>query len=761
MKFKNRELKTIVRLQEKDNESNMKEYILSSVPDDPENVDMDKAGTPLNAENLNQGNWRDDTSLSFTKRADHILPVSDPDRTQIVTDSENNTWIIPPDSSDGHSEAFKLEKRTELRIDAVNTLEAGSQAYVTIKNEDGISSLNFGIPKGEKGEEGTAGKNGNSFQVIGTVDTVSELETLKPNARPGDAYFVGTTLPRSIYAFDMLTGEFQNQGILQGEQGLDGFGIYRTDYSVVPNSITQNIPINMIQVPAGRNLKVADYVIDGQSRLYYINKISGNLAKVTFMHNLKGASGTTLFSGSEVTGDGYVSSQFINGKQVIEGDIYINTETHDLYQCNMVQADMAYWGHLMGISGDVIGPNQSKPESIVVFNGTDGKTIKDSGFAINGIVKSDIVNNFSAKQVFSQGAKLGLNSALTGQSALAEYDLVKVDEYFRSIFVGDQQAGLYLNANNRPMVNDGANGQQQLAYLSDVNHQKVYVLSGNPWDGAITSAEVTEAAQKFCEENIPVMLNAGSYAFTVVNAYYSGTASGSFIEIELIPITGSATYKYSRRRLAATSNISANFSIPLVYASEQIVNVSGTPGNFELQGINVMTYASAIANGKSIVFRDSFLKYGFRPINGNYSDGSNSWIEFYYDGKLIRYQSIEASEPALITTIDLKGNSRVETELLHINKNFQTVNFSGFARVELNVQNSSARIHVGSDTTPNLYQNALYVNFDIGSAGYLTGGYAITGTDLKIESKVGGILTSVKLQADSAADVLVTKYKLL
>ncbi len=132
---------------------------------------------------------------------------------------------------------------------------------------------------------------------------------------------------------------------------MDGFGIYRTDYSVIPNSITQNIPINMIQVPAGRNLKVADYVIDGQSRLYYINKISGNLAKVTFMHNLKGASGTTLFSGSEVTGDGYMSSQFINGKQVIEGDIYINTETHDLYQCNMVQADMAYWGHLMNLNG--------------------------------------------------------------------------------------------------------------------------------------------------------------------------------------------------------------------------------------------------------------------------------------------------------------------------------------------------------------------------------------------------------------------------
>ena len=53
-------------------------------------------GTPVSAENLNLGNWRDDDSLSFKKRSDDDLPDAKAAETQIITKSNGETWIVPP-----------------------------------------------------------------------------------------------------------------------------------------------------------------------------------------------------------------------------------------------------------------------------------------------------------------------------------------------------------------------------------------------------------------------------------------------------------------------------------------------------------------------------------------------------------------------------------------------------------------------------------------------------------------------------------------
>jgi len=53
-------------------------------------------GTPISAENLNKGNWRDDDSLSFKKRTDNDLPAAENTITQIVTKSNGEIWIVPP-----------------------------------------------------------------------------------------------------------------------------------------------------------------------------------------------------------------------------------------------------------------------------------------------------------------------------------------------------------------------------------------------------------------------------------------------------------------------------------------------------------------------------------------------------------------------------------------------------------------------------------------------------------------------------------------
>jgi len=54
-------------------------------------------GTPINAETLNVGNWRDDSSVSFAKRKDNNLPAAEEGKSQIITKMNGETWLIPPE----------------------------------------------------------------------------------------------------------------------------------------------------------------------------------------------------------------------------------------------------------------------------------------------------------------------------------------------------------------------------------------------------------------------------------------------------------------------------------------------------------------------------------------------------------------------------------------------------------------------------------------------------------------------------------------
>lgn len=75
--------------------------------------------------------------------------------------------------------------------------------------------------KGDKGEKGDKGDPGSSFTVTGTVDSISDLpDPLSVN--DGTAYFVGTTLPRDVYAVDKSQNQWINQGPLQGPKGDTG-----------------------------------------------------------------------------------------------------------------------------------------------------------------------------------------------------------------------------------------------------------------------------------------------------------------------------------------------------------------------------------------------------------------------------------------------------------------------------------------------------------------------------------------------------------
>lgn len=78
-------------------------------------------------------------------------------------------------------------------------------------------------PQGEQGPVGPKGETGSGFKVLGYYGTKAALDAAqKATAAAGDAYGVGTAEPYDIYIFDGITGEFVNNGPLQGAKGDKG-----------------------------------------------------------------------------------------------------------------------------------------------------------------------------------------------------------------------------------------------------------------------------------------------------------------------------------------------------------------------------------------------------------------------------------------------------------------------------------------------------------------------------------------------------------
>ena len=78
-------------------------------------------------------------------------------------------------------------------------------------------------PQGEQGIQGPKGDTGSGFRVLGYYASKAALDAAKKaTAVAGDAYGVGTAEPYDIYIFDGITGEFINNGPLQGAKGDKG-----------------------------------------------------------------------------------------------------------------------------------------------------------------------------------------------------------------------------------------------------------------------------------------------------------------------------------------------------------------------------------------------------------------------------------------------------------------------------------------------------------------------------------------------------------
>lgn len=78
-------------------------------------------------------------------------------------------------------------------------------------------------PQGETGPAGPKGETGRGLTVLSYYASKAALDAAqKGTAKAGDAYGVGAAQPYDIYIFDGVTGEFINNGPLQGAKGDKG-----------------------------------------------------------------------------------------------------------------------------------------------------------------------------------------------------------------------------------------------------------------------------------------------------------------------------------------------------------------------------------------------------------------------------------------------------------------------------------------------------------------------------------------------------------
>lgn len=98
------------------------------------------------------------------------------------------------------------------------------------------------------------GKDGKSFEIKGYYASTAALEEGVPEPAPGDAYCVGSTAPYDVYIYDGVSGEWINNGTIQGAKGdtgaagttftphVDGNGnLSWTNDGGLDNPATQNI----------------------------------------------------------------------------------------------------------------------------------------------------------------------------------------------------------------------------------------------------------------------------------------------------------------------------------------------------------------------------------------------------------------------------------------------------------------------------------------------------------------------------------------
>lgn len=127
--------------------------------------------------------------------------------TGIISWSNSDGKPNPPDANIKGPKGDTGTAGTVVEIGTTTTGAPGASAAVHNSSTDpAIVTLDFTVPQGLKGDTGTG------IQILGTYDSLSDLQAAHPTGSPGDAYTVGTSAVKDMYVWNEDTSAWENAG---------------------------------------------------------------------------------------------------------------------------------------------------------------------------------------------------------------------------------------------------------------------------------------------------------------------------------------------------------------------------------------------------------------------------------------------------------------------------------------------------------------------------------------------------------------------
>ena len=97
----------------------------------------------------------------------------------------------------------------------IGTVSKGDTAEATLTGTSPNQILNLVLPKGDKGDKGD---DGTGVTILGSYNSLEELQSAHPTGNPGDSYLINGDL----YVWSETENVWKNVGTIQGPQGIQG-----------------------------------------------------------------------------------------------------------------------------------------------------------------------------------------------------------------------------------------------------------------------------------------------------------------------------------------------------------------------------------------------------------------------------------------------------------------------------------------------------------------------------------------------------------
>ena len=100
----------------------------------------------------------------------------------------------------------------------IGVVSKGDEASANITGDSPNQILNLVLPKGDKGDQGPKGEDGKGVNILGSYNSLEELQAEHPTGNVGDAYLING----SLYVWSETERIWKNVGLIQGPQGERG-----------------------------------------------------------------------------------------------------------------------------------------------------------------------------------------------------------------------------------------------------------------------------------------------------------------------------------------------------------------------------------------------------------------------------------------------------------------------------------------------------------------------------------------------------------